>query len=244
MKLHYLQHVPFEGPANVGDWAQNQGWDLSATHLYRGENLPATSEFDWLVVMGGPMNIYEEDRYPFLAAEKKFIQKAIEANKLVLGICLGAQLIADVLGGSVTRNRHKEIGWFPVSLRPEGMESAVFTSFPPEFAALHWHGDTFSLPPGAAMVAQSTACPAQAFTYNGGRVVALQFHLESSPDSVRLLIENCSDELVEGEFIQKADAILEKRENFSSIHYSMRTLLENMKKIQTASIRKSPFLLH
>lgn len=231
MKLHYLQHVPFEGPANIGDWAKSQGWSLSATHLYRGDKLPAQDDFDWLVVMGGPMNIYEEDQYPWLAAEKKFIEKAIEAGKIVLGVCLGAQLIADVLGGRVVRNPHKEIGWFPVSLRPEGVESPVFTSFPPEFQALHWHGDTFSLPPGAAMLAQSEACPAQAFSYNGGRVLALQFHLESSPESVRLLVQNCSDELVDGQYIQKAEAILENPANFSAIHASMRLLLENMKKI-------------
>ena len=231
MQLHYIQHVPFEGPANIGSWAENQGWALSATHLYRGDKLPAVEEFDWLVVMGGPMNIYEEKQYPWLAAEKKFIGKAIEENKIVLGICLGAQLIADVLGGRVVRNRHKEIGWFPVTLRPEGIESAIFKGFPAEFPALHWHGDTFSLPPGASMLAQSEACPAQAFSSNGGRVLGLQFHLESSPESVRLLIENGSDELVDGHYIQKADAILEKVENFSTIRSSMQLLLENMKKI-------------
>ncbi|MGC8490121.1 MAG: type 1 glutamine amidotransferase [Syntrophobacteraceae bacterium] len=231
MKLHYIQHVPFEGPANIGEWAQNRGWDLSATHLYRGDDLPAVDEFDWLVVMGGPMNIYEEKEYPWLAAEKKFLQKAIEKNKIVLGICLGAQLLSDVLGGRVVRNSHKEIGWFPVTLRPEGVASAPFKGFPTRFQALHWHGDTFSLPPGAEMLAESEACPAQAFSANGGRVLALQFHLESSPDSVRLLIENCADELVDGEYIQKADAILENAENFSSISRSTRLLLENLTKI-------------
>ena len=231
MKLHYIQHVPFEGLANIGAWAEEQGWTLSATHLYRGDKLPAADEFDWLVVMGGPMNIYEEAQYPWLAAEKEFILDAIETNKVVLGICLGAQLIADVLGGRVFRNRHKEIGWFPVSLRPEGIESAPFNNFPTEFPALHWHGDTFLLPPGAAMLAQSEACPAQAFSFNGGRVLALQFHLESSLESVGLLVENCSDELVDGEYIQKGDAILGKVENFSAIRESLGLLLENLKKI-------------
>lgn len=230
MRLHYFQHVPFEGPANIRDWAENQGWQISATHLYRQDKLPDPDEFDWLVVMGGPMNIYEEKKYPWFPAEKRFIGKVIEKNKIVLGICLGAQLIADVLGGRVVRNRHKEIGWFPVTLRHEGIESAPFRNFPGEFPALHWHGDTFSLPPGAAMLAESEACPAQAFSSNGDRVIALQFHLESSMDSVRSLIQNCSDELVDGEYIQKADAILEKKENFSAIHNLMHLLLENMRK--------------
>ena len=187
-------------------------------------------EFDWLIVMGGPMNIYEEKEYPWLAGEKRFIGKAIEKGKIVLGICLGAQLIADVLGGQVVRNRCKEIGWFPVSLRPEGTESVAFRGFPAKFQALHWHGDTFSLPPGAAMLAESEACPAQAFSSNGGRVLALQFHLESSKDSARALIQNCSDELVDGAYIQGADAILGSSENFSSIYDAMLLLLENMRK--------------
>jgi GMP synthase-like glutamine amidotransferase len=230
MKLRYVQHVPFEGPANIQGWAENQGWQISGTHVYRQEKLPGPDEFDWLVIMGGPMNIYEEKEYPWLAPEKKFIGKAIEENKIVLGICLGAQLIADVLGGRVVRNRHKEIGWFPVSLRPEGIESAAFQDFPGKFQALHWHGDTFSLPPGAAMLAESEACPAQAFSSNGGRVLALQFHLESSMDSVRALIQNCSDELVDGAYIQSADAILGSSQNFSSIYDAMLLLLENMRK--------------
>jgi GMP synthase-like glutamine amidotransferase len=230
MRLHYIQHVPFEGPANIRGWAENQGWQISATHLYRLEKLPSPDDLDWLVIMGGPMNIYQEKEYPWLAAEKRFIEETIKTDKIVLGICLGAQLIADVLGGRVVRNRHKEIGWFPVSLRPEGLASMPFQGFPDEFQALHWHGDTFSLPAGAAMLAESEACPAQAFSSNGGRVLALQFHLESSIDSVRALIQNCSDELVDGVYIQSAEAILEKRENFSNIHSTMILLLENIKK--------------
>ena len=175
------------------------------------------------------MNIYEEKEYPWLAAEKRFIEKAIRKDKIVLGICLGAQLLADVLGGRVVRNRYKEIGWFPVSLRPEGLESAPFRNFPNVFPAFHWHGDTFSLPPGAAMLAESEACPAQAFSSNGGRILALQFHLESSIDSIRALIQNCSDELVDGEYIQSADAILRNTENLSGIYNTM-LLLENMRK--------------
>ncbi len=227
-RLHCIQHVPFEGLANIRIWAENQGWQISETHLYRQEKLPSQDDFDWLVIMGGPMNIYEEKEYPWLAAEKKFIGEAIEDDKIVVGICLGAQLIADVLGGRVMANRHKEIGWFPVSLTPDGLASVPFQGFPGQFPALHWHGDTFSIPPGAIMLAESQACPAQAFSANGDRVLALQFHLESSLESIRALVENCSDELVEAEYIQTADAILGRGENFSSINGTMIKLLENM----------------
>ena len=231
MRLHYIQHVAFEGIANIEVWAEDQGWQISGTRIYAGEKAPGPDELDWLVIMGGPMNVYEENEYPWLAAEKRFIEKVIGKGKIVVGICLGAQLIADVLGGRVVRNRSKEIGWFPVSLRPEGLDSVAFRGFPKQFPALHWHGDTFSLPPGAKMLAQSEACPAQAFSFKGDRVLALQFHLESSVDSIRALIENCSDELVDGQYIQSAEEILGKKENFSSIYDSMRLLLENMKKV-------------
>jgi GMP synthase (glutamine-hydrolysing) len=230
MRLHYIQHVEFEGPANIRSWAEDRGWQVSGTHPYRLEKPPGPDEFDWLVIMGGPMNIYEENEYPWLASEKRFIEKAMESNKIVLGVCLGAQLIADVLGGRVMSNRHKEIGWFPVTLRPEGLSSVPFQGIPNGFPAFHWHGDTFSLPPGAVMLAESEACPAQAFSANDSRVLALQFHLESSVESVRALIRNCSNELVDGEYVQGADAILEKKENFSSIHDTMLKLFENMKK--------------
>ncbi|MFZ2445088.1 MAG: type 1 glutamine amidotransferase [Syntrophobacteraceae bacterium] len=229
MRLHYLQHVAFEGPANIALWANKHHFEISGTHLYRWEKPPSPEQLDWLVVMGGPMNIYEEKEYPWLAAEKKYIREAIENNKIVLGICLGAQLIADVLGAEVIRNKYKEIGWFPVALRPDAGPSAPFRGFSEEFIAFHWHGDTFSLPPGATMLAESEACPAQAFSYNGGRVLALQFHLESSPESVLSLIQNCSDELVDGEYIQGPDAIMERTEHFSEIYKTMLVMLDNMK---------------
>ncbi|MHC1729836.1 MAG: type 1 glutamine amidotransferase [Syntrophobacteraceae bacterium] len=229
MRLHYIQHVAFEGLANIEGWARDLGWEISCTQLYRMEKLPDPEELDWLVVLGGPMNIYEEKEYSWLTAEKKFIAQAIKKNKIVLGICLGAQLIADVLGGRVVRNRHKEIGWFPVTVWEDGRNSHLFRGFPDEFLAFHWHGDTFSLPPGAAMLAESEACPAQAFSFNSGRVLGLQFHLESSAASVRSLIQNCSDELVEGKYIQGPDDILGREEYFPIIHRSMLMLLENMK---------------
>jgi GMP synthase-like glutamine amidotransferase len=143
MKIHYLQHVPFEDLANIESWARSRDHDLSKTLLFAGDSLPRMPDFDWLIIMGGPMNIHEEDRYPWLAKEKEFIHQAIASDKIVLGICLGAQLMADVLGGKVRKNVHREIGWFPVKLMPESRASPIFRVLPEEFMALHWHGDTF-----------------------------------------------------------------------------------------------------
>ncbi len=189
MRMHYLQHVPFERIAAVGEWASARGHQIGGTHFWEPHDLPDPADLDLLVVMGGPMNIYEHAEYPWLVAEKAFIGSAIDAGKAVIGICLGAQLIADVLGGPVTPGEQREIGWFPVRLTP-GLSEPVFAHFPAEFAALHYHGDTFAIPPGAVHAATSAACANQAFAYAGGRVVGLQFHLEVTPGSMAELVAN------------------------------------------------------
>lgn len=150
IRIHYLQHVPFEGPAGIVKWARKKGHKLTGTHLYNYEVLPHIDEFDFLVVMGGPMNIYEEGDYPWLKYEKQFIKDAIKNNKIVVGICLGAQLIADVLGGKVTKNSEREIGWLSVTFNSMASKYDFFKDFPKEFYVFQWHGDTFStLPEGA-----------------------------------------------------------------------------------------------
>ena len=205
MRLHCLQHVPFEDMANIEVWAKNKGFPVSRTLLYEGEELPLLSKFDLLVVMGGPMSVHDEAQYPWLKTEKKFIRQSMATGKMVLGICLGAQLIAQVLGANVTKNPQKEIGWFPVRLMPEAQNSSVFQGIPGEFMAFHWHGDTFEIPKGAVHIASSEACANQAFAL--GRIYGLQFHLESSRDSIERLIKNCGDELTHGQYIQDAETI-------------------------------------
>lgn len=227
MNIHYLQHVPFEGLAGIGTWAAQRGHRVSATRLHAGEALPRVEPCDWLVVMGGPMNIYEEAKFPWLAAEKCFIKSAIESGKVVLGVCLGAQLIADVLGGPVSRNKQKEIGWFPVSKTAAATRSRVCGALPEEFEAFHWHGDTFAVPPGAIHVARNEACENQAFIYDE-RVVGLQFHLETTPESARLLAQHCGGELLAGPFIQSAEAMLADARRFTRINEAMWKLLDRL----------------
>lgn len=174
------------------------------------------------------MNIYEEDKYPWLDGEKKFIREAISSNKIVLGICLGAQLIADVLGGRVRRNLYKEIGWHPVKLTPEGQKSRIFNVLPNSFVAFHWHGDTFEIPPKAVRAAESDACANQAFAL--GKAIGLQFHLESSMDSIDNLTKNCCDELVDEKYIQCQEEILSHAERFPEINRLMDLFLDTIEK--------------
>lgn len=228
MRLHSLQHEPFEGLANIEIWAKNKGHSISRTLLFNSEELPDMGEFDWLVIMGGSMNIYEEEKYSWLAQEKKFIADAIKNKKIVLGVCLGSQLIADVLGGKVSRNKFKEIGWYPVNLTKEARNSSIFSAFPEKFIAFHWHGDTFKIPPGAKRIAESKGCAAQAFEY--GRTVGLQFHLEYSMESINLMFQNCGDEIVDGRYIQKPDEIIAKNRNVTETQRLLNFMLDNMER--------------
>ncbi|WAL59900.1 type 1 glutamine amidotransferase [Thermocoleostomius sinensis] len=227
MKIHYLQHVPFEGLASIESWAISQNHSLSATRFHSNEPLPSVKDIDWLIVMGGPMNIYEDDKYPWLTEEKRFIEQAIKQNKTVIGICLGSQLIANVLGAKIYQAQHKEIGWFPIQMTDMAKDSAVFNSLPQRLTVFHWHGDTFDLPESATRLAYSEGCQNQAFVYNQ-KVLGLQFHLESTKDSVQQIIENCADELVEGRYIQKPEEMLLGDGDFDTLNNAMSRILNNL----------------
>lgn len=208
MRIHYLQHIELEHPGSILDWAKAKGHPLTCTRFYLDETLPAPGEFDLLVIMGGPMNIYEEDKYPWLAAEKELIRAAIEGGQGVLGICLGSQLIADVIGGKVTANPVPEIGWFPVYWDKEAAGDPLFAGFPRESVVFHWHYDTFSvLPPEAKVLARSEGCLHQAYVL-GDRVAGFQFHLENTADLLQGYVEECGGELVKSEFVQTPEELL------------------------------------
>ncbi len=225
MRIHYLQHVPFEGLASIEQWVTQQGNIISATKFYNGDSLPPVDDLDWVIVMGGPMNIYEDDKYPWLHSEKHFIETAIEKNKVVIGICLGSQIIADVLGSKVYKGQEKEIGWYPITITPEAQDYPVFAAIPQSMNVFHWHGDTFDLPSGAVRLAYSEACANQAFIY-GDKVLGLQFHLESTKESVHQIIENCASELVAGKYIQKPEEMLVRDDDFRKINYLMCKILD------------------
>lgn len=228
MRLASFLHVPFEGVGTIEAWARDHGHSLSATHWYADETPPATEDFDLLVVMGGPMGVYDEKDHPWLAAEKHAIEKAVAAGKRVLGICLGAQIVSVVLGGTVTPNPVKEIGWFKVSLTEAGAAEPVLAGFPDSFYAFHWHGDTFSIPPGAVHAATSAACANQAFLYQS-RVVGLQFHLETNPPGMQNLIKHCAaDVALPGPTVHHPKQMHAGREAFKDIKKLTEKLLTSL----------------
>lgn len=227
MNIHCFQHVPFEGPGSIGDWVLSGAHQLGTTRFYHNEPLPEIENIDLLVVMGGPMNIYEETKYSWLTEEKRFIERAIAAHKRVLGICLGAQLVADVLGAKVYANTDKEIGWFPVELTEYAQLSNLFTTFPPRLDVFHWHGDTFDIPEGAVHVVHSAGCAHQAFVYEE-HVIGLQFHLETTPASARQIITHCADDIVDGRYIQAPQVMLGDLHRFDVINQTMCGLLDRL----------------
>lgn len=232
MKIHYLQHVPFEDPANIAIWARDKGYDVTRTLLCNDEELPeSVDDFDWLVIMGGPMGTYDEDKHPWLKKEKVFIKKAIDAGKVVLGVCLGAQLIAEALGSKVFKNKVKEIGWYPVTLDSfESKNFPIFKSFPKQFMSFHWHGDTFELPKGCTRIASTPACWNQAFQYKD-RVIGLQFHLEFAVETIQRLICHCEEELhEESPYIQQAEEMLGQLQNVDYTKSLLFTFLDNIEK--------------
>ena len=229
MRIHSLQHVPFEDIGSLNKDIHELGFSLTTTHWYKGDSAPALESFDVLIVMGGPMGIYDEHLHPWLAEEKKFIAAAVSAGKKIMGICLGAQLLACVLGEKVTRNSHREIGWFPLHIIAEASDHPIAKILATCANVFHWHGDTFALPKNAQLIASSDACKHQAFVVEN-RIYGFQFHLETTEVSANALIENCREDLDNSTFVQTAEEILRDKQKFISINQAMSAIFNQLLK--------------
>lgn len=202
MDAYIFQHVEFEGPGAILPYLESRNFRIHFVKLYAGDVLPSPEKVDFAVLMGGPMSALDEDKYPYLALEKQFCREVFALKKPLLGICLGAQIIANAFGAAIRKNPEKEIGWFPVIFE-NGLSMEAF----------HWHGETFDIPELATPLAYSAACKNQGFRL--GRIVGLQFHLETTRESMNAILENCSDELesalaLHGSFVQTKREILEQ----------------------------------
>ena len=228
LRVHSLVHVPFEGLGSIQTWLERRRAVQSATRLFdAGARLPHPDELDWLVVMGGPMSVNDERAHPWLVPEKRLVAEAIAASKTVLGICLGAQLVASALGAKVARNPEREIGWFPVEPTPEASRSALAPLFASPAEVFHWHGETFELPPNATLLARSAACAHQAFCI-GERVLGLQFHLETIAESARALVAQCPEDLAPGKWVQSEREIVGVEARFARINRAMGAVLDRL----------------
>ncbi|MCS7173657.1 MAG: gamma-glutamyl-gamma-aminobutyrate hydrolase family protein [Armatimonadetes bacterium] len=183
-----VQHAEVEAPGLLGEVLRARGHGLRVLHPYRGDPIPKPPLMAaGLVLLGGPMGVYEQDRYPFLRAELQLLEDAVSQGKPVLGVCLGSQLLAAALGAQVRPGPGLELGWHPVRLEAAAAEDPLFAGLPRSFWAFHWHGDVFDLPDGAIWLARSERTLYQAFRYGEG-AYGLLFHLEVTEAMVRAMV--------------------------------------------------------
>jgi len=221
LRFLVVQNVDIEGPGLIGGAIGKAGWSMDIREMDAGHELPASLDgYDALILLGGPMNVYEEKEYPYLITVDTLIKEALHSGLPVLGICLGAQLIAKALGARVTRNPVKEIGWSTVRLTEQGVSSPFFAGFPPEFVVFQWHGDTFEVPSKAGLLATGTECVNQAFSF-GKNVLALQFHLEVTGEMIRQWLFSYADELLEEGGPELADRIAEETKLNEDTYYEL-----------------------
>lgn len=211
MALLVVEHIECEGPGYIADFATARDLELEIIRAFDGTPIPEHQNFEAIIVMGGPMNVYEEDRYPWLVDENAAIQAAVAGNVPYLGMCLGSQLLAKALGASIRRNPVQEIGFGDIRLTAEAAQDPLFRGFPDVVPAFHWHEDTWELPVGGTLLASSDACPHQAFRY--GRAYGFQFHVETSPEMVSAWIEAYSDQLRSCGLWDSVDSIRAEAEN-------------------------------
>ncbi|MCB1866131.1 MAG: type 1 glutamine amidotransferase [Chromatiales bacterium] len=225
MRIIYTQHVPFEDLGAMAPWFRARGIEPGAVRLDLGQALPESDSFDALIVMGGPMGVNDNDQYQWLEPERELIRSAIRNGRHVLGVCLGAQQIAAAMGARVYRNAEREIGWFDITSTPQAGSHPLGRALPARDAVFHWHGDTFDLPNDAVWLARSDACAHQAFAL-GDRVLALQFHLETTVESATALTVNCADEMVPAKYVQSTAQVLSDPQRFEVLNRHMAALLE------------------
>lgn len=226
MNVLIIKHVDIEGPGLVEACLTEEKIPYHIINLGTGDRFLKVDDLSHLVILGGPMNVYEEDRYPFLKNEDLFIKEAIQRGKSVLGICLGAQLIAKALGAKVFKAPLKEIGWYDVSLTEDGSKDSLFSHLPKTLSVFQWHEDTFEMPNAGKLIATSTSVPHQAFKY-GENAYGLQFHLEVTEKMIREWMES-----YELEFDGSQPPLLSK----------LKILTETERKIETHKKRGMSFL--
>lgn len=227
VRAHYLQHEPQqEGPGSIDVWLRERGCEIRGTMLHEGETLPHIEDFALLVIMGGGMSVNDEARLPWLRAEKQLIRRAIAADKKVLGVCLGVQLIAGALGAQVYPNAEKEIGWHEIRAISSDIPDTF--RFPASCEAFHWHGETFDLPAGSVLLAESAACRNQAIQI-GANVIGLQFHLETTPETARQFVSSGRSDLTPGKFVQSEEEILSApAEKYTQLNARMGDVLSHV----------------
>lgn len=223
MKILCITHADFETPGIIETWAQQKRYDFTISRPYKGDQPLDHKKFDFLIVMGGPQSPIEIDKAPYLKDEIQLIKKAIQDNKLVLGFCLGAQLIGEALGATTGRSPEKEVGVFPITLTPEGKIDPVLQGLLSEFPVIHWHNDMPGETKDSVILAFSEGCPKQILRY-APKAYGFQCHLEITSEGIEDMIQACPGDLKPSPFTQNPDQL--KAQGYMSINNTMIQILE------------------
>jgi GMP synthase (glutamine-hydrolysing) len=219
----FIKHIPIEGPGTIADFLEDNKIPYMAIDLSTGDKLPKLEKvFQSVISLGGPMNVYEEEKYPFLKEEDTFLKRIAEEEVPFLGICLGAQLIAKATGAKVTKNPEKEIGWYKTVLNDYGLYDDLFKGFPEVFRVFQWHGDSFGTPDGGKRLAFSELCQNQVLKY-GRNVYGIQFHVEITKDMI----------------IQWADAYKEELESLKGLVSDKQKMLADYNAVEKGYMRQA-----
>lgn len=227
MKVYCITHSDFETPGVIEDWAKKNEHSFMISRPYKGENCLENLDFDFLIIMGGPQSILEITKFPYLSQEIELIKYAKSENKLILGFCLGAQLIGEAYGTKTEKSPNKEVGIFPINLTSNSSQDPIFNDFPKTFDVIHWHNDMPGLTEQSKVLATSEGCPRQIVNY-AKNIYGIQCHLEITRDLIKLMIEHFKSDLAPGKYIQARDQILV--EDFPSINAKMCLILDKLVK--------------
>jgi GMP synthase (glutamine-hydrolysing) len=225
MNILCISHADFETPGIIEEWANQSGYNFTICKPYDGENCLVHANFDFLIIMGGPQSPTKIEKYPYLQDEITLIKQAVQSHKIVLGICLGAQLIGEALGGTTTRSPEKEVGVFPITLTEEGIRDPLFTGFSLNFPVIHWHNDMPGETANSVILAYSEGCPRQIVRYDT-LVYGFQCHLEITRAGIKTMLDACPTDLAPSRFTQKLPDFLQQ--DYESINQTMAEILNRL----------------
>ncbi len=219
----FIKHIDIEGPGTIADFLEDNKIPYTTIDLSSGGKLPQLKKvFQAVICLGGPMNVYEEEKYPFLKEEDSWLQKVVIEEVPFLGVCLGAQLIAKATGARVIKNPEKEIGWYKIVLSDSGLNDALFKDFSEVFKVFQWHGDTFGIPAGGKRLAFSELCQNQTLKY-GRNIYGIQFHVEITKDMI----------------IQWSDAYKGELESLKGVVSDKQKMLEDYGRLEKTYIKQA-----
>lgn len=223
MKMLIVTHASFEKPGSIQSWAERNNHKITEVKPYKGESIPDVTDFDFVVVMGGPQSPLEIDKAPYLKNEIRMLSEALQQNKRIIGVCLGAQLIGEALGAKTERSPFREIGCYPLEILPEAKDDPIFGKLDQKVNVMHWHSDMPGMAAGAVLLAKSDGCPRQIYRY-GDRVYGFQCHFELTKELVAEMTVHCPNDLATGKYIMTKDELMNV--DYAAINAKMDMVLD------------------